>query len=236
MSRRNLQDDAFRVSLPATPLRYQVTENIRTAIAIGRLKAGERMRERELCEMTGVSRTLVREALRQLESEGLIEVVAHRGPVVAAITREQAVGIYQVREVLESLAAELFAKHASVRRREELRVALSGIRAAYASDDPFVWIKAKNRIYDCIVAGSGNDALGKSLALLNARAMLLRVRSMGTPGRRETSLGELEELVDALVSGAVARARRAAVRHVREAGKVVAASFQAEERARSGNA
>ena len=78
-------------------------------------------------------------------------------------------------------------------------MALDGIRASYASDDPFVWIKAKNRMYDCIVAGSGNDALGKSLALLNARAMLLRVRSMGTPGRRETSLGELEELVDALV-------------------------------------
>lgn len=63
-------DQQFRVERVAAPLRHSVTESIRYAIAIGRFRAGERLPERELCEMTGVSRTLVREALRQLESEG----------------------------------------------------------------------------------------------------------------------------------------------------------------------
>jgi DNA-binding GntR family transcriptional regulator len=99
----------FRVNRPAATLRHSVTESIRQAIALGRLPPGARMPERDLCEMTGVSRTLVREALRQLESEGLVEVIPHKGPVVTIITPEQAVGIYQVREVLEGLAAELFA-------------------------------------------------------------------------------------------------------------------------------
>ena len=58
----------FRVVQIAAPLRHSVTESIRNAITLGRFKAGERLPERDLCEMTGVSRTLVREALRQLES------------------------------------------------------------------------------------------------------------------------------------------------------------------------
>ncbi len=90
-------------------LRRSVTESIRNAIAAGVFKAGARLPERDLCEMTGVSRTLVREALRQLESEGLIEVLAHRGPIVARVTPEQAEGVYQVRIELEGLASQLFA-------------------------------------------------------------------------------------------------------------------------------
>lgn len=219
----------FRVPRPTTPLRHNVTESIRTAIASGRFKIGERMRERDIWEMTGVSRTLVREALRQLESEGLIEVVAHRGPIVATITRTQAIGIYQVREVLEGLAAELFARNAPEYMRAEIRQALDDVREAYQTEDPVKWIAAKNRMYSCIIEGSGNEALGRSLNMLNARAMLLRARSMASPSRREKSIGELETLVDALVSGDTARAREAAAVHVREAGKVAIATFPEEE-------
>src|SRR5690606_41697344 len=76
----------FRVDRPAATLRHSVTESIRHAIALGRFGAGGRMPERELCEMTGVSPTRVREALRQLESEGLVEVSPHKGPVGARVT------------------------------------------------------------------------------------------------------------------------------------------------------
>lgn len=215
----------FKVARPTTPLRHNVTESIRTAIAVGRFKAGERMPERDICEMTGVSRTLVREALRQLESEGLIEVVAHRGPVVAEITREQAIGIYQVREVLEGLAVELFAVNASEQMRVDVREALEALKRAYTVSDPVQWIEAKNRMYDCIVRGSGNEALGRSLNMLNARAMLLRSRSMMTPGRNAKSTAEIEALVDAMVSGDPLKARKAAITHVREAGKVAVSTF-----------
>src|SRR5687767_6481719 len=88
--------DAFRVARVAAPLRQGVIASLRGAIAAGRYKAGDRLTERDVCEMTGVSRTLVREAFRQLESEGLITVVPHRGPVVSRVTPEQAEGIYQV--------------------------------------------------------------------------------------------------------------------------------------------
>src|ERR1700754_1197613 len=99
----------FKVPRAASVLRHSVTESIRNAILLGRFKGGERLPERALCEMTGVSRTLVREALRQLESEGLITVLPHRGPVVASLSVKQAEGIYQVRIELEGLACQLFA-------------------------------------------------------------------------------------------------------------------------------
>ena len=103
-------DSDFKVRRVAAVLRHSVTESIRNAILAGRFKPGDRMPERELCEMTGVSRTLVREALRQLETERLIKVIPHRGPVVATITPEQANDIYRVREELEGLASQLFAE------------------------------------------------------------------------------------------------------------------------------
>src|SRR5262245_61324057 len=125
----------FRVDRPAATLRHSVTESIRQAIAVGRIPPGARMPERDLCEMTGVSRTLVREALRQLESEGLVDVIPHKGPVVTVITPQQAVGIYQVREELEGLAAELFATNASAADRQALRRALDEVRIAYEGGD-----------------------------------------------------------------------------------------------------
>src|SRR5690606_38258491 len=108
-----ISSGAFRVERVAAPLRHQVIESIRNAIVTGHFKPGERLLERRLCEMTGVSRTLVREALRQLESEGLIEVVAHRGPKVAVLKPDMAKDIYLVRAKLEGLAAALFARRPS---------------------------------------------------------------------------------------------------------------------------
>ena len=159
----------FRVQRAATTMRHSVTESIRQAIALGHYKAGERMPERDLCEMTGVSRTLVREALRQLESEGLVVVVAHKGPTVARITPEQAKGVYQVREVLESLAAKLFAENASDQDIARITQALDGVREAYMHGDVLDRLAAKNHFYDCLVAGTGNEADNIDLVVNDAR-------------------------------------------------------------------
>jgi DNA-binding GntR family transcriptional regulator len=217
----------FRVDRPAATLRHSVTESIRQAIAVGHLAAGDRMPERDLCEMTGVSRTLVREALRQLESEGLVEVVPHKGPVVSVITPRQAVGIYQVREVLEGLAAELFATNASPEDRLRLRQALNEVRIAYEGGDVLERLAAKKHFYDCLIKGSGNEALGASLHMLNARAMILRGRSLQIPSRWRASLTELEALLAALDARDPEQARACAVHHVRQAAETALATLAA---------
>lgn len=220
----------FRVVRIAAPLRHSVTESIRNAITLGRFKAGERLPERDLCEMTGVSRTLVREALRQLESEGLIQVLPHRGPMVAGVTPEQAEGIYQVRRELEGLASQLFAERANDAHRAALRDAFRQLKSAFQSDDPIVRLNAKNIFYEYLVEGSGNEALGQSLRLLNSRVTVLRATSLKAPGRARESIKELSELVDALMARDGKAARRAAAQHVDKAAEVAIKHLRAERK------
>lgn len=195
-------------------------DSIRKAVAVGYYQPGESLTERQLCDLTGVSRTLVREALRQLESEGLVEVVAHRGPKVAQLTRTQAEGVYQVRASLEGLAAQLFAEKATPQRRQAIRDAFDHLREAFQHDDAVTRLEAKNRFYEELIAGSGNEALGDTLHIINSRVTILRATSLQAPGRAQESLAELEELVAALVAGEPERARRAAERHVNNAAAV----------------
>ncbi len=207
-------DRDFRVIRVAAPLRQSVVESIRNAIATGRFSAGERLTEKGLCEMVGVSRTLVREALRQLESEGLIDVLPHRGPVVARVSVVQAEQIYQVRRELEGLAAELFALNATEAQQNELRKALKDLKSGMASGDAAVRLAAKNEFYACLLRGSGNAALAQVLGLLNSRVTLLRATSLQHKGRAQKSMVELGTLVDALLARDAQAARKAATTHV----------------------
>jgi len=209
----------FRVEKVAAPLRQSVTESIRYAIALGHFTAGERLTERELCEMTGVSRTLVREALRQLESEGLIEVVPNRGPSVTRLSAEQAEGVYQVRAELEGLACQLFAEHANDKQRAALNEAFRKLKRSFKDTDPLARLRAKNHFYDCLVDGAGNQALGDTLRLLNARIMLLRATSLRAPGRSAVSMAELAAMMEALDAKDGKKARTLAEHHVRNAAK-----------------
>jgi DNA-binding GntR family transcriptional regulator len=226
-----VSDHSFRVRKVAAPLRHSVTENIRNAIAVGHFKAGERLPERQVCEMMGVSRTLVREALRQLESEGLIKVVAHRGPIVARLSVAQAEGVYQVREELEGLASKLFAENATEAQRNALLEAFEDVKKSYRSADVSVRLSAKNKFYECLVEGSGNETLGLMLHMLNSRVTLLRATSLKAPGRTAASLAELSELIEALMSGDGAAAREAGIRHVRNAADAAIALLRAEQEA-----
>lgn len=210
----------FKVQRVASVLRHSVTESIRNAILVGRFKPGERLPERELCEMTGVSRTLVREALRQLESEGLIVVIPHRGPVVERLTPEQAVGIYQVREELEGLACQLFAEQGSDAHLEALQDAFKALKEALLNGSPLEQVSTKNAFYHVLMEGAGNEALTTTLRLLNSRVMLLRSTSMQAPGRAKKSVAELSDLLDALVARNARAARKAGSLHVRNASQV----------------
>lgn len=209
----------FKVPRAAAVLRHSVTESIRNAILTGHFQPGERLPERELCEMTGVSRTLVREALRQLESERLIRVIPHRGPIVENITPEQADGVYRVREELEGLACQLFAEHATPAQLEALRDAYEHLKQAQDAN-VLAQLEAKNVFYHCLLDGAGNEALSNTLRLLNSQVMLLRSTSMQSPGRARQSIEELGRLIDALVARDPLAARQAGSLHIRNAAVV----------------
>ena len=219
MNGKTLPTD-FRVIKSAAPVRQSVTESIRNSIALGYFTAGQRITERDLCELTGVSRTAVREALRQLESEGLVEVVPHRGPIVAKLSPEQAEGVYQVRVELEGLACELFTRNATDEDIAALRQAFERLKMLTVMTDPLERLTVKNAFYESLIFGAHNEALGQTLSALNARVMVLRATSLAAPGRTAESLVELAELVELLATRKGKEARKAAGRHVMNAGKV----------------
>lgn len=224
-----MQDTTMRVVRVAAPLRHQVVENIREAIAVGKLAAGNRLVERDLCEMTGVSRTLIREALRQLETEGLVDVIPNKGPIVARISPRQAREVFQLRAELEGLASQLFAELATDAQMKALQDAFARLRDAYASRDAVATLAAKSRFYDCLVDGSGNETLGGVLRQLHARAMVLRATSLSQPGRTAESEREIAELMKAIRKRDGAAARKASIAHITKAAQAALSMLQARE-------
>ena len=139
--------------------------------------------ERELIGMMGVSRTVIREALRQLESEGLIAMIPNKGPVVRELTLDEAKDLYSIRAVLEGLAARLFVQNAGNEQVEKLEQALSAIGEAYNGGDPEVILETKNRFYDVLFEGAGSETLSSMIGTLHGRIWRWRAMGLGHPQR-----------------------------------------------------
>ncbi|HEX5400686.1 MAG TPA: GntR family transcriptional regulator [Pseudonocardiaceae bacterium] len=205
----------------AAPLRMQVVEQLREMIVGGDFAPGDRLVEAPLCEHFGVSRTVVREAIRQLESEGLITIIANHGPVVTELSAADTQALYEVRMSLEGLAGMLFAQRADQHQRAELAVALDGVAVAFEQPNLRVRLAAKDRFYDVLVDGAGNPMVRQMLRGIHARVQLLRGLSLQATGRAAETLRELGRIVDAATAGDGDGARIACEDHVREAGRLV---------------
>ena len=207
----------LKVSQVAAPLRQQVVENMRGAIISGRFKPGDRLIERELCELMGVSRTAIREALRQLESEGLVENFANRGPAVAKITREDAKGIYEVRGALEALAGQLFTERASEAMVKQLNGIVDRLDKAYAAGDVPRILKVKGEFYGKILDGAQNPTADAMLRIIHARANFLRSVSLSQPERWAASSAEIRHIMQVIESRKPKEVAEAFVDHVKKA-------------------
>jgi DNA-binding GntR family transcriptional regulator len=201
--RRRMKSQAsVLIKKTAAPLRQQVVDHLRQAIIDGQLAPGARLTERELTEMLDVSRTVVREALRQLESEGLIAIIPNKGPVVRELKVAEAKDLYSIRAVLEGLAARLFVEHASAEQLARLREALQVVAAAYDSGDAQRVLETKNRFYDVLFEGAGSETLSSMLGTLHARIWRWRALGLSHPRRSEErskeSVAGLQAAVDAI--------------------------------------
>ena len=123
-------DLAPQVERVAAPLRTQVSDILRREIVEMRLHPGQRLVERELIERIGVSRTTIREALRELASEGLVTTIPQKGAIVAIPSPKEAAEVYEVRALLEGLAAREFVDNATELHLEALRQAMSQVARA----------------------------------------------------------------------------------------------------------
>jgi DNA-binding GntR family transcriptional regulator len=215
-----MDDSALRVKRQDASLRLQVQEKLRQAIAEGRFKPGDRLVERELCGLFGVGRTSVREALRQLEAEGLVTSYAHRGPIVTSISHEEADQLYKVRAILEGYCGQLFAQRGTDAEIAALGKAVQDFELAIEAGNSGALASAKNAFYDCLMSGSGNMFARQMLTSLHNRINLLRMTSMNQPGRLGHSLAEIKEIVGAIAERNGPRAHEACKRHIEKAASV----------------
>ncbi|MCU1694945.1 MAG: GntR family transcriptional regulator [Mycobacterium sp.] len=203
------------VDRPPALIRDQVAAQIRDAITNLELMPGQIVSERELCEATTASRATVREALRQLQTEGLIVSTNGRGSAVARLSADAARQVYEVRSQLEGLAGRLFAERADDSDRRALRLAV--IRVEEAVDDNRQMVKAKTQFYDALVAGGGNVELKQLLETINRRVISVRSISLSKPGRPKESVDEVRAICDAAVAGDADLAEKLCRQHVENA-------------------
>ncbi len=199
---------------------------LRAAIMSGRFSPGQRLIEKELCTLMGVSRPSVREALRVLEADGLITSIPNRGPEVARVTTSDAESIYQVRGMLEGLAAKLFASRATDDQISLLKQAADALHVAFRSKDISQVLIKKTAFYDILFEGSGNVVIASVVRTMNSRINLLRQVSLSKSGRLKTSMREIQKIVDAISKRDAESAFLAAVAHVDAASNVAIASLK----------
>ena len=216
MDKRGELQSTLRIEDVPT-VRSMVAQKLREAIMSGTLKPGQRLIERELCEMTGVSRPSIREALRLLEADGLVNTVPHRGPVVSTISLEEAKQLYAARAVLEGFAGRECARlhdPAVVRRIGD---ASAKLKAAFADGDLMTALEAKTEFYAALIGGCQNAFIERMLRPLHDRITLLRITSMSQPKRINKSLREVTAIWRAIQSGDPDLAEQCCVDHIKAA-------------------
>jgi len=217
----------MKVDRSARTLREMATEKMRDAILGLHFRPGDRLVERSLCAQLDVSRSVVREVLRHLEAEGLVES-SGRGPTVARPTADQARQIYEIRAHLEALAAQACAESGRADLAEALSAALAGIRAAYAEGSIRNVLGATHEFYRLLFEGGGKDVAWGIVCSLNARITQLRSMTIATPGRSQEGPEQMGRIVEAIRAGDGPRAYQACLVHVGRAAEIARMQLMAE--------
>lgn len=218
--RRTSTMDSLKVTRPQTTLREIVLDKLREAIMNFQFLPGDRLVERDLCERLGVSRTSVREALRHLQAEGLVEQTSTRGPRVAVITMEDARDIYELRCSLESVVVQLFTQKASALHMAQLDVAWENLKNQLRDGEADGVVKAVSDFYGVLYEGAGNKVAGQVLSQLQARVSYLRATTVSREGRYRESFREMSRIVEAIRSRDAVAAHEACVAHIQAASRI----------------
>lgn len=212
--------DSVKIERTAVTLREKVLQALRNAILNFQLLPGDRLVERDLCNLLGVSRTSVREALRHLESEGLVEYLDGKGPRVAIITMEDAREIYELRCSLECMIVELFTLRASDEQMLDLEYSLKKLHSRLEAGDMLPILEAVTDFYEVLFEGCGNRAACNFLRQLQARISFLRATSVSQNDRYKHSSSEMSEMVEAIKTRDPQQAHQACLNHIQRAADV----------------
>lgn len=178
-------------------LREKILENIRDAIISGSMTAGSRVSEPELAERHGISRTPIREAFRQLESEGYLTVIPRKGAVVSAFSPKDIEEFYAIKSILEGYAARRACANLTARDIDRLEAINERLREMANQDDVKHFFKVHNDFHDLFIKASDNNKLRVMINNLVNRFQRLRLMSLSVPGRMVVSVQEHAKIIEA---------------------------------------
>lgn len=196
------------------PLYVLVIDILREAIINGTLRPGEKILEGRLAEELGISRTPVREALRNLEQEGFIRIIPRKGVCVAEFSEEDIEETFQVRTALELLAVELASARIDAAGEAALRKVLQEEEEAIESGDLVAQVSKDTEFHEHIYRIAGNQKLIQVMSNLREQITRFRFVSIGGRGRGKEVLLEHEGIFEALVRKDADLARERIYRHV----------------------
>jgi len=204
--------------LGTPPVRESVSaaahRQLREAILRGQIAMGARINELELATAWKVSRTPIRDALRRLEAEGLVQAVPGRGVVVPTLSPADVDELYELREILEGRAARQAAERATAEFQAQINYLIKAFGAALKQGDVDQMIAIDLDLHSGIAAMAGNRRLERTIDAVRGQVHQFRLRSFRMKGRAAKSLREMAKLVAAVRARDAARAERSMQEHI----------------------
>ncbi len=186
------------VAIPRRTLHDEVAGRLRTMLVEGRIPPGAKLNERELCELLHVSRTPLREAIKRMASEGLVDLVPNRGAVAVKLSENDVVHVFEVLAELEGMSGELAAQRITPAEIAEIKALHYEMLAAYARKDLHNYYGLNAQIHAAINSAAGNPVLEKAYREINARVQSIRFRTNQNEEKWKRAVKEHEQMLTAL--------------------------------------
>lgn len=215
------------ISIPRASLHEQVAHRLRQMLVEGRIVPGAKLNERELSEVLNVSRTPLREAIKMLAAEGLVELLPNRGAIAVALTEEDVRNTFEVMAGLEAQSGELAAQRITDAELAEVKALHFEMMAAYTRGDLSNYYRLNALIHAAINAAARNPVLSATYRQVNARLQALRFRSNQDGEKWKAAVQEHEHMIAALSARDGAAMRAVLVQHLNNKRDVVIEQLRA---------
>ena len=219
------------LAIPAGVLHLQVGARLRQLIVEGAIAPGTNLNERALAEQLHVSRTPLREAIRMLAAEGLVDLLPNRGAVAAQLSRQSIADTFEVVAGLEGQSGELAAERISESELSEIRALHYEMLAAYTRRDLPAYYRLNANIHSQINAAARNPVLASTYGTVNARLQALRFRSNLDDAKWARAVQDHEWMIELLAARDGAQLRKLLIAHVEHKRDAVLALLEAAEAA-----
>ena len=202
------------LQIPRRALHDEVMARLREMLIEGSIEPGAKLNERELSLQLRVSRTPLREAIKLLGAEGLVDLIPNRGAVAVKLTEQNILQVFEMLAALEAMSGELAAQRISAAQLSEIKALHYEMLACYARGDLSGYYRLNARIHLAINEAAGNALLMKTYKEINARVQSLRFRTNQNKFRWQQAVHEHEEIVQALERRDAAAMRSILTKHL----------------------